>query len=464
MKLKTKLLLITCITILGISLFCNVILLIFMKSSFTKEAESSSLQNATKSFLDIEKTIMRYNESNIKISDNIIGYLMKKQADDYFICFKKSVNKPETIFNNTIFEAEELEDKEYVNVYYDNQSDSIAGTEFTYYDKHFRLYRMIYDEQYIFYKLEDVTYVQERMKLLTICLFGVMLLAVGMASVVMRGILNRVLTPLEKLNMQTKQIAKGDYKQRSTVSGRDEISELSENFNKMAEAVEERERFLEDSEQRKTLFMGNLTHELKTPLTAISGYSKTLLSVKLSEEDKQEALSYIYSESCRLERLSKKMMNLLLLEKEAPIVLKEISAREVFDKVKESCSKILEEKSIILECQCGQETFLVDEDLMTDVLINLIDNAVKASEPDSRIVLSAKEKSITVQDFGCGIPEEEQKKILEPFYMVDKSRSRKNGGAGLGLAITALILEKHNATLSVESEVGVGTCMILQFV
>lgn len=444
-------------------------IVILMEESFMKEAESSSCQNAIESFLNIETKIKQYSESKVEITDTIIGYLMKQQADNLFMCFKISTEMNlgypyETIYNNTIFEFEDLEENEYTTVYYDDHFKSIESTELTYYDKHFYLYKMKYGNKYIFYKLEDITYVQERMKLLIVCLLGVTLFAVGVASLMMGYILNRMLKPLEELKSQAKQIAKGNYEQRIIVSGRDEVSELSKNFNRMAEAVQEREKFLEESEYKKTLFMGNLTHELKTPLTAISGYSKTLLTVKLSEEDKREALSYIYSESCRLECLSRKMMNLLLLEEEDSIVFQEVSAKKLFHKAKESCSKILEEKSVILECEDGQEKFFVDEDLMVDVLVNLIDNAVKASEPGARVLLCAKDNCIAVQDFGCGIAEKEREKVLEPFYMVDKSRSRKNGGAGLGLAIVAMIMEKHNATLSIESEVGNGTRMILQFV
>ena len=106
---------------------------------------------------------------------------------------------------------------------------------------------------------------------------------------------------------------------------------------------------------------------------------------------------------------------------------------------------------------------MVEEDLMTEVLINLVDNAVKASSQGDTIRLIAKNHQILVQDTGCGIPEDEKKKILEPFYMIDKSRSRKSGGAGLGLALTALILKQHGVALAIESREGKGTTMILNF-
>ena len=182
------------------------------------------------------------------------------------------------------------------------------------------------------------------------------------------------------------------------------------------------------------------------------------------EEDKEEALSYIYEESCRIERLSQKMMELLLLEEENQTDLEEVSAGELFRRAGEACSRSLREDDICLECQENGETFLVDADLFTEVLINLIDNARKASSPGSRILLSASENEIEVRDFGSGIPDSEIEKIREPFYRVDKSRSRKAGGAGLGLAITAQIVRQHHVEMHMESVVGEGTRVILQFV
>jgi signal transduction histidine kinase len=278
-------------------------------------------------------------------------------------------------------------------------------------------------------------------------------------SIVIYIITSKIMYPLQELNDSTKSIAEGKYDRRVEIYSHDEVGQLSENFNKMVDAIEVKTNSLVESERKKTLFMGNLTHELKTPLTAISGYAQTLLSVKLSEEDREEALSYIYEESCRLERLSRKMMNILFLEEEAPLELAPVTAAELFERVAVSCSGVLEDKHITLVCREAGETFMVDSDLMTEVLINLVDNGIKASQEGSQIILTAGENMISVQDFGKGIPEEEQDKILEPFYMIDKSRSRKKGGAGLGLAITASILKKHNCTLEIDSRLGEGTCM-----
>ena len=227
--------------------------------------------------------------------------------------------------------------------------------------------------------------------------------------------------------------------------------------------MEQRTKSLEESEQKKTIFMGNLTHELKTPMTAISGYAQTLLSAKISEEEQREALMYIYEECGRLERLSKKMMNLLELSENPEINFTDTPVADIFQAAEKSCQVLLKKKDISLKCMESGQHFYMDSDLMTDVLINLIDNAVKASEPGAEIILYAHDNMIEVQDFGKGIPQEELEKILEPFYMIDKSRSRKNGGAGLGLALIAVIVEKHHIKMSIDSEVGKGTRFILEW-
>lgn len=140
-----------------------------------------------------------------------------------------------------------------------------------------------------------------------------------------------------------------------------------------------------------------------------------------------------------------------------------MAIKKLFLSVAMSCEIILKNKEISLEIVENGEHFVMDFDLMTDVLINLLDNAIKASEEGAKIILRATDRCIEVQDFGRGIPKDEQNKILEPFYMVDKSRSRKNGGAGLGLALVSLILEKHNIKMSIVSELGEGSRFILKF-
>lgn len=462
MSFKKKILLICCISVLVSSVVCSMAVYSMVKRASLESARGQGVRNASVLFSELEEKMLALNMGQDHTKDvRTLEYLMKKQDDEFLLCFTTEEMGTE-IFNATIFQQEELEALPYQSVSLMNSLLDMATMNWE--NKYFLVFRQEENDSCILYKLEDITYVWTRMHRLGL---GLILLTVAITTVVCLVIciiLNRMLRPLKRLNEGAKQIAMGQYDERIVVEKNDEIGELSSNFNQMAEAVQSRVQRLKETEQKRTLFMGNLTHELKTPMTAISGYAKTLLTVKMPEEDRVEALSYIYGESCRLERLSQKMMNLLLLEENDPIQRVEVSAEVLFYNVEEACRRSLEEDGISLECHPNGAVFLADIDLMTEVLINLVDNARKASSRGSCIILSASGNIIKVQDFGRGIPEEEQDKILEPFYRIDKSRSRQNGGAGLGLSITALILKRHNGTIQIESRVGEGTCMILQFV
>lgn len=127
-------------------------------------------------------------------------------------------------------------------------------------------------------------------------------------------------------------------------------------------------------------------------------------------------------------------------------------------------TETLRQRDTRLISECKLNTLSMDADLMQSVLINLVDNASKASTPGQIVTMRAYCNVIEVADCGCGIPESEIAHITEPFYMVDKSRSKKYGGTGLGLALAKEIVRAHGANLSIESKVGNGTTVRIQFV
>ena len=386
-------------------------------------------------------------------------YADNERQENYNLCFRLG-KEVEEIYNPTIFTLKNLLRYSY-ETYQDN--GNISYTRIDRGEKTYLVFQREFQPQFLVFQITDITYVTEYKEQLAIIL-GVLSLGVVLLTVsILWASVRHMLLPLQKLNDSAKKIAEGVYDDRVDIKGKDEIGELGKSFNQMAQAVETKTQHLEESERRKTLFMGNLTHELKTPMTAISGYAQTLLTTKLELEEQEEALLYIYEQCGRLERLSKKMMRLLEVDGEEALHYTNVSAKQLFEDAKKSCKILLEKKSMVLECVSHDEMYRVDYDLMLDVLINLIDNGVKASEEGSRIRLIASEDSITVQDFGRGIPEEEKERILEPFYMIDKSRSRKCGGAGLGLSLAALIIKRHNMKMEIESEIGKGTSIHLQF-
>lgn len=441
------------------SLVIDIIIWSLSKRSFLNEAILKSYQNAFDVVNDY-KWLTR-NDGDLERDNIFLEYFLKKRNDNYNLCFYGSDMNAYTefveIYNHTVFNAKELFELDY---------KYFQDMDYAYLEHSGERYIVFHNntDGYDFFRLDSISDVQRKLEEMLFYMFFVTAIIVAFAVFVLSVTLKYLFSPLQELNDTTRHMADGMYGERLDIKRKDEIGQLSVNFNKMAEAVEARTNSLEESERRKTLFMGNLTHELKTPMTAISGYAQTLLSTKLDAEEREEALLYIYEECGRLERLSRKMMKLLETDQEDELELVEIPVAMLFESASKSCEVILREKNISIEINEHGEIFPVEADLMTDVMINLIDNAVKASEPGGRIILHAGKDYIEVQDFGKGIPEDEQDKILEPFYMIDKSRSRKNGGAGLGLALTAIIVKKHHMILKIDSEPGKGTRMILQFV
>lgn len=275
----------------------------------------------------------------------------------------------------------------------------------------------------------------------------------------------RTIRPLVELKKTAALLADGNYGIRMPVRGKDEIAELTESFNQMAEKIEEHVEKLSTVNETQRQLLGSLAHELKTPMTAIIGYADTLLTLRLSERRREQALHYIGDECRRLSRLSVKMLELTGLYEmgESTIEKKEVEVLPFLEKVKELTFWRLQEKKLSLEIFCTPEdlTKTMDQDLMMSLVMNLVDNAVKASKEGRKIWIRADERELSVRDEGKGIPLEDLARVTEAFYMVDKARARSAGSVGLGLAICEEIAMLHGARLSLESEEGKGTCVHL---
>lgn len=271
--------------------------------------------------------------------------------------------------------------------------------------------------------------------------------------------LSRWLTrPLLKLTAASRSIAGGAYTQRTRIAGHDEVAALSQSFDTMAEAVESRVHELEDSLRRRDDFMGALSHELKTPMTAIIGYADTLRVMQCEPEQQRAAAAYIYAEAGRVERLSQKLLQLLRLSEE-PLVLADVSLKRPLAAIARAMRPL--SGDVVLEVEPCSLTVRADEDLLTDLLYNLVHNAVKACEGQGivRVMCHANEQrlTVTVSDTGKGIPPQELSHVLEPFYRVDKARARRDGGSGLGLALCSKIAQVHGTELVLDSDGAQGT-------
>ena len=211
--------------------------------------------------------------------------------------------------------------------------------------------------------------------------------------------------------------------------------------------------------------MGGFAHELKTPLTSIIGYADLLRGHEMSDSDKQEAANYIFMEGRRLEVLSLKLLDLIVLKKRDFTFLP-ISIAQIVEDAAQLVRPVLQKRGVGLRYYCDAGVCKIEPDLFMSLLLNLIDNARKAIDGTGEITIrsqtEAGECKIRITDDGRGIPEDELHKIKDAFYRVDKSRSRAQGGVGLGLRLCDEIAALHGGEISFESEVGVGTIVTIK--
>lgn len=272
------------------------------------------------------------------------------------------------------------------------------------------------------------------------------------------------LSPLKKLSNTTREIAKGKYSDRAVIQTKDEMGLLAEDFNKMADSLETKIRDLEATTISQRDFIGSFAHEIKTPLTSIIGYADMLRSKKMTEENRILAADYIFNEGKRLEALSLKLLDLLVV-KNREFEMKEINMKELFNNIKGIMEPTFKGSNIILKVSAEDTQIKVEVDLMKTLIFNLVDNARKAIKERGIISLTGKRISddrfmIIVKDNGKGMPEEELSRITEIFYMVDKSRF-KDKGVGIGLSLCKEIVELHDGKMKFESQVDIGTSVYL---
>lgn len=270
--------------------------------------------------------------------------------------------------------------------------------------------------------------------------------------------------PLNKLKKASNIIANGNFNERISINGKDmkteEFISLATDFNHMANKIENYIIKLEDYNKRQDEFISRFTHELKTPLTSIIGYADILRTYDTDFKKQHELSSYIYKEGKRLENLSHNLLELILLKKDK-FDLKILNTKYIFNTLKNSLKPLLEKYKMSLELHIEYADVNIEPTLFASLIYNLIDNSCKASNVNGKIILSGTKKEnryiVSVEDFGKGIPKDSIDKVTTAFYMVDKSRARKQGGAGIGLSLCEEIAKIHNSSLKIVSVLGKGT-------
>jgi len=279
-------------------------------------------------------------------------------------------------------------------------------------------------------------------------------------------LLNQIFKPLAQISQTSRNIAAGAYETRLPVSGDDEISKMAQSFNHMAEEIQHQMRELIDAAEKKQQFIDNFAHELRTPLTAIYGYAEYMQKAVMTEDDRLSALEYIMSESRRLQTMAHELLELANLRNNQ-ITWEKQKISDLFKSVRQTLHRNLTEKEIEIDFICEIDAIWGDGCLLKSLLVNLIDNAIKASDTGSHIVVLATvedgKKTVSIQDEGKGMTPEVLEQITEPFYRGEKARTRSDGGAGLGLAICKQIVLCHGADLDFTSHPREGTIAKITF-
>lgn len=276
-----------------------------------------------------------------------------------------------------------------------------------------------------------------------------------------------IFRPLRQISSASTKIAEGDYGSRLPVRGKDEIASVASNFNLMAEKVETQIQHLQDTAEQKQQFIDNFSHELRIPLTAIYGYAEYIQKAPVSEKERYECTQFIMSECSRLQNMAYQLLDMALLRNEA-ITYQDFSVAALFEQSEKIMHVQAKEKYINLSYHIPQNFLITgNREYLLILLNNLIDNALKASQPEGKVYVSVYKEGqsvvIEVKDHGIGMQPDQISHIKEAFYRVDKSRSRTAGGTGLGLAVCERIAQLHHAKLTFASERGKGTVVRLIF-
>lgn len=309
---------------------------------------------------------------------------------------------------------------------------------------------------YLYYPLARITELANTEVIFLISCIALFSLIV--AFLVHKG-LRHIMRPLNELQAAVGKMSDGDYQTRVNVSSKDEIGKLSEAFNEMAAAIQT------EDEDKKT-FLATVSHELRTPISYVKGYSEAIQNHLIDGKEKDEAITLINREANRMERLTNELLQLARSSKEQdyemyPLVLAE-SIRESLNLLKNQFTQ----KELQVNLDIDDDLIvLANEEKLKQIFINIIENAVRYSYKNTAIHILTNTMEgnaiIEIRDKGIGIPKDDLPYITEPFYRVNKARSRADGGSGLGLSIVKDLVDQHKGKLFIQSEVGKGTTVTI---
>lgn len=423
------------------------------------------LKNNHETNLEAERQFMLQNiqvvESNINNMDGSYG----KRVVDLIapLYTKKKIN---IIYYNNSVEFDNSDSVDFESSGYQNVANSQYNVEIRKIGNsyHAMAISKLDDGKYVVLEKNIDEVFNKRRSLIYNCTYiiGISIIVIAFIAYIISKTLTR---PLEKMKSEMDRLSTGDFN-INLKEGRDEFGKLARNFNRMSKELERRNNELVEYANSKQVFIDNLSHEMNTPLTSIQGYAELMQKANLNDEQKHKYLKYIQDEGKRIQDMYKKLL-LLSYKKNSDFEKKNVDLNGVFEEIKQTFEGRLQDAQVELVINNQLNQIYGDETLIIMAISNLIKNALTVSKSGDKIMVNGfnlnGKKYIQVVDQGPGISKENVKKIIEPFYRVDKARSRNNGGAGLGLSICKSIMDMHGGRLLIDSELGKGSIFGLEF-
>ncbi len=452
MKLWQKASLLCGSVLLAVVAACSAILLSYARGTMLDLAEDQTLERAEDLASSFQSMTSYYllDADTEAVRDSLVRYCFERfaGADGVLMLDGEVICTRQTLDPSGALPASELAAGTQVVPMRDGDRDMLAGG----------CGAFVGGREYAVYAIRDVTAIRQSARTMAGAFVLVSLLGILAGTALLTALMRRSTRSLRELAAAARRIAGGEYGCRADVTVRDETGELAADFNTMAAAVQSRVDELEDTAARQALFIGGVTHEFKTPLTSMLLHTELLRSANMTEAERDRSLALIEDQARWLERLTQTLLKLLTLRQDIP--MEDTPLPELLADVRAAAEPALTARGVALHVSCAGGTARVNRDLMRSLLVNLTDNAAKSYDPGTAgaaVWLTARDGAIEVLDRGRGIPPEALPHIFEPFYMADKSRSKKQGGSGLGLALVKAIADAHGAKIEVVSAPGAGT-------
>ena len=266
---------------------------------------------------------------------------------------------------------------------------------------------------------------------------------------------------LRRIMVSMRIIREGDYSHKVKMGGNDELTVLGDEFNNLVER-------LQISEQKRSNFVSDASHELKTPLASIKLLSDSILQNDMDIDTIKEFVGDIGNEADRLNRMSQKLLSLSRIESQEDSDCEIVNITPTVERVVRMLTGIAAENRITIETKVIQDSpILVIEDDLYQIIFNLVENGIKYNVPGGSLTVTLDRMEdnavVSIKDTGVGIPDDAVGHVFERFFRVDKARSRKSGGSGLGLSIVRNMVERNSGKISLESVMGQGSTFTLMF-